>query len=96
MRMLSAVRVRMGPSSVVISGWKLYSTVVYLPMTIFTVLVNLISLTFKIFRPKMPKCGIFVIQKPEHLKNCLQTADPLSVRVNGKIIIQPDTYSIGV
>jgi hypothetical protein len=30
MRMLSAVRVTMGPSSVVTSGWKLYSTVVYL------------------------------------------------------------------
>ena len=30
MRMLRAVRVTMGPSSVVTSGWKLYSTVVYL------------------------------------------------------------------
>ncbi len=40
MRMLSAVRVRMGPSSVVISGWKLYSTVVYLPMTILRLIIS--------------------------------------------------------
>jgi hypothetical protein len=30
MRMLRAVSVMIGPSSVVTSGWKLYSTVVYL------------------------------------------------------------------